>query len=135
MQDFRPNILLGVNMKRQLAGWVIAVSLMLATGCTASREVRDPKGYAGNMATMEKWISESSTFDEFEKQVAISQRPTFYTDFEFKKFTPAQGADLPSMRSLTRKSDHEVVIHGAARTKSHEGVQYWVVIDEAVKSK
>ena len=65
----------------------------------------------------------------------MSQRPTFYTDIQFKKFTPAPSVELVSMRSATRKSSHKVVIHGAARTRAHEGVQYWIVIDEAVESK
>lgn len=84
---------------------------------------------------MERWISESPTFAEFEQQLATSQRPTFYTDMHFKKFKPDAGADLVSMRSAMRKSPHEVVIHGAAQTGAHEGVEYSIVIDEAVASK
>ena len=109
--------------------------LALFAGCASHRPVPDLSTYAQNMALMEKWISDSPTFAEFEKEVGMSQRPTFYTDMQFKKFTPAPTADLVSMRSATRKSPHEVLLHGAARTRAHEGVQYWIVIDEAVESK
>jgi hypothetical protein len=118
-----------------LAASVISALLVLAAGCASHRQAPDMSTYAENMAAMEKWISDSPTFAEFEKEVGMTQRPTFYTDMQFKKFTPAPGMDLVSMRSATRKSQHEVVIHGASRTRAYEGVQYWIVIDEAVESK
>lgn len=114
---------------------LIAVLLAFVAGCSSQREEARPSGYTKNMVAMERWISESPTFVEFEKQLAASQRPTFYVDMKFEKFTPDASADLVSMRSAKRKSPHEVVISGAAWTKAHEGVQYRIVIDEAVAGK
>jgi len=91
--------------------------------------------YTERMVATERWISDSPTFLEFEQQWGMTQNPAFYTDIHFKRFTPDADADLVSMRSAMRKSPHEVVIYGAARTRAHEGVQYWIVIDEAVESK
>ena len=118
-----------------LACLLISALFVLATGCASHRPVADMSAYAQNMAAMEKWISDSPTFVDFKKEVSMTQRPTFYTDMQFKKFTAAKGVDLLSMRSATRKSPHEVLIHGASRTRAQEGVQYWIVIDEAVESK
>jgi len=120
---------------KALAARAISALLVLAAGCASHQQAPDISTYARNMAAMEKWISDSPRFAEFEKEVGMTQRPTFYTDMQFKKFNPAPGADPVSFRSVTRKSPHEVVIHGASQTRAREGVQYWIVIDEAVESK
>ena len=109
--------------------------VVLAAGCASHREALSVKSYAGNMAAMENWIAGSPTFAEFQQQVAMSQQPTFYTDMHFKKFNLGPGIVPVSMRSVTRKSPHEVVLEGAAETKAHEGVHYRIAIDEAVESK
>jgi hypothetical protein len=109
--------------------------IVLIAGCARDQQATSPSGYEKNMAAIERWISESPTFREFEQQLAATQRPTFYVDMKFERFTPDPNADLASMRSAQRRSSHEVVISGAARTQAREGVQYRIVIDESVEGK
>lgn len=126
---------LGKKMNGSFTSSLACAFLLFAGGCVNHREALSTTSYVQRMAAMEKSISDSSTFADFERDVRGSQMPAFYTAVHFRKFAPASGADLVSMRSATRKSAHEVLIHGAARTKACEGVRYWIAIDEAVKSK
>ena len=89
----------------------------------------------GYMTGYENLISTASTFEQVEAVVERSQSPTCLGEKKFKRATIGSHVDLVTLRSTERKSQRVLTLHGVARTKNGEPVEYWIEFDEQTESK